>query len=159
MIMLPDGQAVSAAIFGWLLLPLAILDYQKLWLPNRLVLAVACVGLLVGPILTPDNAWSDRLIAVASGFLSLEAIRLAFKRLRHVDGMGAGDPKLFAALGLWLGWQMLPITLLLACLLGFSYIFATYARGGNLAKQLPLGSFLCFGAFLVAIGGPAVFPV
>lgn len=159
MLMPGDWQMVSAAVFGWLLLPLALLDFQNLWLPNRLVLVLALVGLLAGPMLTPDILWLDRAIAAIVGFLSLEAVRQAFKKLRKVDGMGGGDPKLFAAIGIWLGWQMLPVALLLSCLIGFTYVLAIHLRGGKPVKQLPFGSFLCAGAFLVAVASPVVFAI
>lgn len=149
--MLAGGAAIAAAIFGWLLLPLAILDYQKLWLPNRLILVLAVAGLLFGPTLAPDISWLDRAMGGVFGFLSLEIIRQIFKALRKVDGMGGGDPKLFAAIGIWLGWQTLPMTLLLSCLLGFVFVLAIYLRGKSHAVQLPLGSFLCIGALFLAV--------
>ena len=151
MLALAEGQAVSAAIFGWLLLPLAILDHQHLWLPNRLILLLALAGLLFGPALTPDISWLDRLMAATLGFLSLETIRQVFKKIRNVDGMGGGDPKLFGALGIWLGWQLLPMILLLSCFLGFAYVFVFRRHGGISEMQLPFGSFLCVGAFAVAV--------
>ena len=150
---LNPGQALSAAIFGWLLLPLVILDYLRLWLPNRLVLALALAGLLVGPFLTPDVTWLDRACGVIFGFLSLEIVRQAFRKLRNTEGMGGGDPKLFAGIGIWLGWQALPMTLLLACIVGFVFIAITYARTKKSALQLPFGSFLGAAAFSIALIG------
>lgn len=149
--LLADGQAISAAIFGWLLLPLVILDYQKLWLPDRLLLILAFVGLLAGPFLTPEISWFDRALGGILGFLALEAIRQTFRMLRHTDGMGGGDPKLFGAIGIWLGWQALPMTLLLGCLLGFAFIAVRYVRDKKNPVQLPFGTFLGVAAFALAM--------
>ena len=80
------------AVFGWLLLPLIILDYQRLWLPNRLVIALAGVGTVGGCFLLPDGIWTDRVIGGALGFLSLEAIRQGFRKIRNEEGMGAVIP-------------------------------------------------------------------
>lgn len=141
------GQAVSAAIFGWLLLPLFILDHDKLWLPNRLVLILALFGLLLGPLLKPDILWTDRALGGLFGYVSLEAIRQIFQRLRNAEGMGGGDPKLFAAIGIWLGWQALPFVLLISCLFGFAFILLRQVRKQRIQPQLPFGAFLCLAAF------------
>jgi leader peptidase (prepilin peptidase)/N-methyltransferase len=138
------------AVFGWLLLPLIILDYQRLWLPNRLVIALAGVGTVGGYFLLPDSIWTDRVIGGALAFLSLEAIRQGFRKIRSEEGMGGGDPKLFGAIGIWLGWQLLPMTLLLACLIGFVHVTKAYVRDGALPLRLPLGTFLSVAAFLLA---------
>ena len=153
MLTLDYGQAISAAVLGWLLLPLIILDYEKLWLPNRLVLPLALVGLLAGPFLTPDLVWLDRFLGAIIGYLSLEIIRQVFRKLRTIDGMGGGDPKFFAAIGIWLGWQALPMTLLAACILGFVFVAVNYARTKDSAVQLPFGSFLGVAAFLISVFG------
>lgn len=140
-------QAFAALIFGWLLLPLAVLDYQRLWLPNRLVLVIAVAGALVGPLLTPDISWLDRVLGGLFGYLALESVRRAFKALRKQDGMGGGDPKLFGALGIWIGWQALPFLLLLSCVTGFAWVLVSATRGTMRSAQLPFGNFLCVSAF------------
>jgi leader peptidase (prepilin peptidase)/N-methyltransferase len=148
---LSGGQAVAAAVFGWLLLPLVTLDYQKLWLPNRLVLALALAGVCAGPFLTPEINWPDRILGGVFGFLALEFIRQAFEKLRNVEGMGGGDPKLFGAIGLWLGWQGLPMTLLLATLFGFIYFAVAYALSQSNARQLPFGAYTGMAAFVIVL--------
>jgi len=145
------GQAVAAAVFGWVLLPLVILDYQKLWLPNRLVLMLALAGVCVGPFLAPAIDWPDRILGCIFGFLALEAIRQTFRRLRQVEGMGGGDPKLFGAIGLWLGWQGLAFTLLLATIIGFLFVAGAYALSKNSARQLPFGAYMGIAAFTIVL--------
>jgi leader peptidase (prepilin peptidase)/N-methyltransferase len=148
---LSGGQALAAAVFGWVLLPLVILDYQKLWLPNRLVLALALAGVCAGPFLTPEIGWLDRILGSVIGFIALEMIRQVFRKLRNVEGMGGGDPKLFGAIGLWLGWQGLPITLLLATIFGFLFVAAAYTLSKKSARQLPFGAYLGMAAFLIVL--------
>jgi leader peptidase (prepilin peptidase)/N-methyltransferase len=148
---LSGSQAIAAAVFGWLLLPLVILDYQKLWLPNRLVFALALAGICAGSFLTPQINWPDRILGGVFGFLVLEVIRQAFQKLRHVDGMGGGDPKLFGAIGLWLGWQSLPMTLLLATIFGFMFVAVAYARSKKSVQHLPLGAYMGIAAFAIAL--------
>jgi leader peptidase (prepilin peptidase)/N-methyltransferase len=148
LLLLPPGQALAVAIFGWLLIPLVILDYSHLWLPNRLVLLLALAGLLAGSMVAPDTTLPDRLIGMFAGFLSLEAIRLVYKYYRQQDGMGAGDPKLFGALGLWLGWQALPITLLIASAIGIAAMLFARAVNPHPQSMFPFGSFLGVAGYL-----------
>lgn len=149
----PEGQVVATALFGWLLLPLAILDLEKLWLPNRLVLVLAIIGTFLGSYLSPDLTWHDQIFGGIYGYLSLEVIRRAFVMLRHQEGMGAGDPKLFGAIGIWIGWQALPFTLLFSCVIGFAYILLRNPPGNRQAVQLPFGAFLCMAAFMTSAFG------
>lgn len=148
--LLPPALALAAMLFGWLLLPIMILDYDHLWIPDRLVVLLAIGGVIFGSMLWPDIETSDRLIGAAAGFLILEVIRRAYKWLRKREGMGAGDPKLFAALGLWLGWQALPMILLVASLIGIAVAIYRQISAIDGSQVLPLGSFLALAALGLA---------
>jgi leader peptidase (prepilin peptidase) / N-methyltransferase len=150
-LLLSQPQTLAAAMFGWLLLPLIVLDQRHLWLPDPLVFVLAAFGFLVGPLLTPDLIPTDRILGLIGGFLSLEALRIAYRRFRHLDGMGAGDPKLFGALGIWLGWQALPVTLLAATLIGFVSILAMHLATDVKRAEFPLGVYLAVAAFGTAL--------
>ena len=150
-LLLPADQALAAAIFFWMLLPLIILDYRHLWLPNLLVLPLAVAGLVVGPVLTPDGIMMDRSIGLLAGFVSLEAIRLVYKKYRNQDGMGAGDAKLFGALGIWLGWQALPMTLLIGSGIGIAIVLVMQLTPKGHRTAFPFGSYLSVAACLVIL--------
>lgn len=115
---LPPAQALAAAILGWLLLPVVVLDIRHLWLPDRLTSLLAVAGLLGGPFLMPGTDWIDRIAGGVGGYIVLEIIRRLYRALRHREGMGAGDPKLLGAIGIWLGWQALPLVILFASIIG-----------------------------------------
>jgi leader peptidase (prepilin peptidase) / N-methyltransferase len=151
LLFLPANQAFAAAIFGWLLLPLVLLDFRHLWLPDRLSTILAGWGLIAGPMLTPDLSIPSRLVGAVVAFATLEIIRHFYRRLRGGDGMGAGDPKLFGAIGLWLGWQALPMTLLAASAIGIAALLAKRdaERIGHAA--LPFGSYLGIAAYGIAL--------
>lgn len=149
----PDlPHALAGAVFGWLLLTLALLDLRHFWLPDRLTLVLALMGLGVGLVgIEPDLA--ARLIGGTVGFLALSFIRIAYRRLRGREGMGGGDPKLFGAIGLWLGWHMLPMVLLGAALSGLVTAVALALLGRDVvgATRLPFGPFLALAAWILSI--------
>jgi leader peptidase (prepilin peptidase)/N-methyltransferase len=146
----------AAALFFWLLVPLAVLDWKHLWLPDSLIIILALSGLLLGEFVS-GAPWDARLIGGAAGFAALQAIRLAYQKLRGVDGMGGGDPKLLGAIGLWMGWQALPIIIMMASAVGLAWFLIKAGPEKANAIQLPLGSFLSVSAFLllvfIAVGG------
>lgn len=144
----PGPAALAGAVFGWLLLALAALDVTEFWLPDALTLTLALAGLAAG-LLGIDPPPADRLIGGAGGFGALWAIAVGYRRLRRRDGLGGGDPKLFGAIGLWLGWRMLPVVLFLAALTGLAVVLATMLRGraARLDDRAPFGALLAVAAY------------
>lgn len=142
----PVGMA--GAVFGWLLLALAALDITEFWLPDRLTITLALAG-LASSLLGVDPPIIDRFIGGAAGFGALWLIGTVYKRLRGREGLGGGDPKLLGAIGLWLGWQMLPAVLLLASLTGLAIALTTWlmGRGGRLDDRMPFGALLAIAAY------------
>ncbi|MFN3433140.1 MAG: prepilin peptidase [Sphingomonas sp.] len=149
-IVAPDWLGLAGATFGWLLLALAALDVAAFWLPDRLTALLAASGLAAGAGgLAP--ALTDRLIGGIAGYGALAAIAWGYRAWRGREGMGGGDPKLFAAIGLWLGWRMLPAVLVIASLLGLGIALFATLTGRTIARDTPLP----FGALLAAAAYPA----
>lgn len=143
----PGLPGVAGAVFGWGLLTVAILDVEHFWLPDRVTLPLAALGLLAGLATAPPMG--DRLIGAAAGYLSLAAVAAAYRAATGRRGMGGGDPKLFAAIGAWLGWMALPIVLLLAALLGLALVGLDRLRGRAVDRltALPFGALLAVAAW------------
>ena len=144
----PGPVALAGAVFGWLLLALATLDVSEFWLPDRLTGTLALGGLVTGLIgIYPPL--TDRLIGGGAGFAGLWLVGQGYQLLRHREGLGGGDPKLLGAIGLWVGWQMLPVILLLASLTGFALIFvrAVGVRTARMDDRVPLGALLAIAAY------------
>lgn len=138
----------AAALFGWLLLTLALLDFRHFILPdwlNALLLSVGLIASLTmsGPVI------SDRLLGVALGYGAIAIIGWCYRRLRNREGLGGGDPKLLGAIGAWTGWQLLPLIVMGAAVLGLA-IAATMRLSGKTVTattRLPLGTLLAVAAW------------
>lgn len=137
------------ALFGWLLLPLALLDARHFWLPDGLNALLGVAGLLIaGPLL--QTTLVDRWVGAVVCGLTLAGIAALYRKLRLKDGMGGGDPKLVAAIGAWLGWQALPLMLLLASLGGVVFAVLGKRKGDRPLgeQQIPFGLFACTAAWV-----------
>lgn len=144
----PGAGGLAGAAFGWLLATLAAIDWRAFWLPDRLVAPLALVG-LAGGLAGIEPPLADRLIGGAVGFLLLFAVAAAYRRLRGRAGMGGGDPKLFGAIGLALGWRLLPAVIVVAGLVGLGLVAFRASRGQAMAADaaLPLGTLLAIAAY------------
>lgn len=141
-------QALAGAAFGWLLVALAALDWRKQWLPDALTAPLALSGLVSG-LAGLGPSMTDRLIGGLVGFASLWLIGIGYKLVRDRDGLGGGDPKLFGAIGLWIGWAPLPATVLAASSFGLGYALLQKVRGRSMTwtHALPFGALLAAAAY------------
>lgn len=144
---LPGIDGAGWALLGWLLLPLAVLDWRHFWLPDALTLPLAFLGLTVGLWVT-DVLLLDRVIGAGAGYGVMTAVAIGYRFVRGRDGLGMGDAKLMGALGAWFGWRALPFILLLAASLGLVAVLAAIAAGKRIdrATRVPLGSCLVLAA-------------
>jgi leader peptidase (prepilin peptidase)/N-methyltransferase len=155
----PGPVGLAGSVFGWLLLALAALDISEFWLPDALTAPLAVAGLASG-LLGIEPALIDRVIGGVGGFAVLWAVGAGYRALRHRDGLGGGDPKLLGAIGLWLGWRMLPTVVLLAALIGLAVVLLGILRGrpAAMGDRLPFGALLAIAAYpawLFLIGSQA----
>lgn len=146
----PGLLGLTGAILAWQLVLISVIDAEHLWLPDRLTGALALTGLLAAVPFGEDEL-AHRAIGLAAGFLSLWLMRRGYCLLRRREGLGGGDPKLFGAIGAWVGWTGLPSVLVVASVVGLLTAFLWRPRSD---ARLPLGTFLALGAWLVWIFGP-----
>lgn len=143
----PDSEGLAGAAFGWTLIALAALDLKYFWLPDKLTAMLALGGIVTG-LAGVDPSLSDRLWGGFAGFLSLFLISVLYRLIRKRDGLGGGDPKLLGAIGLWLGWQVLPGIVLGASVIGLLWGAVGMLRGRLLDSKarIPLGTLLVIAA-------------
>lgn len=152
-IMIPAGGVLLAAlILCWILLALALIDREHQLLPDELTLLLLWLGLIfhLCQVLT-QSSLSQAVLGAICGYLSLRLLAESYRLICGKDALGLGDAKLLAALGAWLGWQSLPLILLLAS--GSGIIWLCAARiicQRSLREPFPFGPCL-------ALAGAGVF--
>jgi leader peptidase (prepilin peptidase) / N-methyltransferase len=151
--------ALAALVLTAFLIALTFIDIDRQLLPDALTLPLLWIGLLLslfGPqpgSPVPVDVRSS-LIGAMAGYLSLWSVYHVFRLITGKEGMGYGDFKLFAALGAWLGWQMLIATLFIAAVVGAVVGVALIAlRRHHRGAPIPFGPFLAAAAWLVLMCG------
>ncbi|MDX7776866.1 A24 family peptidase [Aeromonas hydrophila] len=152
----PGWGLLAALLLTWVLLALTFIDLDKMLLPDQLTLPLLWGGLLFN--LTGGFApLADAVIGAMAGYLVLWSLYWAFKLLTGKEGMGYGDFKLLAALGAWLGWQALPIVLLLSSLVGaFIGIGLILLRNHHQNKPIPFGPYLAIAGWIALLWGDTI---
>ena len=143
-----------AIIFLWALIALTFIDADTTLLPDDITLPLLWLGLLVnvGGVFT-DNV--SAILGAAGGYLVLWSVYWAFKFTTGKEGMGYGDFKLLAAIGAWLGWQFLPLVILLSAVVGTVVgIAGIVLKGRDKGAKLPFGPYLAAAGLIALVWGP-----
>jgi leader peptidase (prepilin peptidase) / N-methyltransferase len=152
--------AACALLVTWSLIALTGIDIDHQLLPDSITLPLMWAGLLAAVILGPTAGVAlpvsarNAVIGAASGYLTLWLVFHAFRLATGKEGMGYGDFKLFAAIGAWLGWKLLPLVILLSAatgaVLGISMIVL---RGRDRSVPMPFGPYLAAAGWLAMMYG------
>lgn len=148
--------AAGALLFIWTMIALAFIDLDTQLLPDNLTLPLLWAGLLLN-IGGTYTELASAVIGAMAGYLSLWSIYWLFKLATGKEGMGYGDFKLLGAIGAWLGWQMLPLTILLSSLVGaiVGVSLIVFARHGR-SVPIPFGPYLAAAGVIALFWGPAI---
>lgn len=139
--------ALGGLLLTWALVALAFIDGEHTILPDSITLPVLWIGLLMNAFNIFTNP-TDAIIGAAAGYLSLFIVFWFFKWITGKEGLGFGDFKLLALLGAWLGWQSLPMIILVSSLLGSLVgISLIIFRGRDKNIPIPFGPFLAIAGF------------
>src|SRR2546426_7828160 len=154
----PTLAALGAALFVWFTIALAFIDQETGYLPDDLTLPLVWIGLVMnlGGAFVPLR---DAVIGAAAAYLFLWSINAGFKLLRGMDGMGYGDFKLYAAVGAFLGWKLLPLVILLSSLVGVvfgSLQMFSARRGWDWKFRFHFGPYLALAGVIAMFWGAAI---
>ncbi len=142
----PTPAAVLGIVVTWFLVAMTMIDFDHQLLPDSLTLPLMWIGLLAA--LVPVYAdLQSAVVGAALGYMVLWTIYQLFKLITGKEGMGFGDFKLLAALGALLGWQSLPVIILLSSLVG-AVVGITLIVVTKRDKNIPIP----FGPYLAAAG-------
>ncbi len=146
-------QTAFALLLSWALLALTFIDLDRTWLPDDITLPFLWLGLLIntaGVFTDPVSA----IIGAVAGYLVLWFVYQVFKKLTGKEGMGYGDFKLLAMLGAWLGWQAIPLIVILSSLVGtvFGLGFILLRRLGR-EQPIPFGPYLAIAGWIALLWG------
>jgi len=141
---------------GGLYLVASAIDLKIYLLPDILTYPAAVIGYCIGAF-RPGTGPLAAGIGALIGFGLFWLLALVYRRLRGVDGLGGGDVKLMISVGGAVGWMGLPYAILcgsLAALLASPYYVLGKGRGRDM--PIPFGPFLCLGAMVQLLYGPAI---
>lgn len=148
----------AALLLTWALIALTFIDFDTLLLPDNITLPLVWLGLLLSLLHDPSTPLPvdprSSILGGLAGYLSLWSVYWLFKLLTGKEGMGHGDFKLFAAFGTWLGWQMLPLIILLSAFAGAVVgITLIVARGRDRNIPIPFGPYLAAAGWVALMWG------
>jgi len=146
-------ETLFAAVLTWSLISLSVIDLDQQLLPDDITLPMLWLGLICNMFGLFTDIHSS-LAGAILGYGILWLIFMSYKLLTGKEGMGYGDFKLLAMLGAWLGWEMLPLIILLSSLVGAIFgigliLFARHER----AKPIPFGPYLAMAGWIALIAG------
>lgn len=141
-------KTLLSLIFSYSLIVLASIDIREQILPDHITLPLLWVGLIASLL----GHWSDptsAIIGAALGYLSLWSVMYLFKLITGKEGMGYGDFKLNAAIGAWLGWQLIPTVILISSFAGAVIgLLAIGFYGHDRRSPFAFGPFLCIAGWV-----------
>ena len=140
----------------WGLISLTMIDFDHMLLPDQITLPLLWIGLIVnlnGEIVALDQA----VIGAIAGYLSLYSVFWLFKLITGKEGMGFGDFKLVAVFGAWMGWQLLPLLILMSSAVGAIIGIALMVFKGHGREQaIPFGPYIAISGWICLLWGQGI---
>ena len=152
----PGLPLLGAVLLTWALIALTLIDYDTQLLPDDITLPLLWLGLAfnLGGTFVP---LADAVLGAIAGYGILWSVYWLFRLLTGKEGMGYGDFKLLAALGAWLGWQVLPLIILLSSVVGavVGLALMVIKRRGR-EVPIPFGPYLAAAGWLGLVWGEQI---
>ncbi len=156
-------EAAAAIVLTWSLIAISVIDMDNQLIPDSISLPLLWLGLALSLFHPTEGAErlfiepKSSIIGAMAGYLSLWSIYHLFRLLTGKEGMGYGDFKLLAALGAWLGWQMLPLIIMLSAVVGAivglsMIVLVRHDRN----VPIPFGPYLAAAGWIGLLYGPQI---
>ena len=151
-----EPSSLAYLFLLWSLVALTLIDYDTQLLPDQITLPLLWGGLLFNLVFKVVPLESA-VIGAMLGYLSLWSVYWLFKLLTGKEGMGYGDFKLLAALGAWMGWQQLPLIIILSSLVGaICGSIILFASKRSQSTAIPFGPYLAIAGFIALLWGSSI---
>ncbi len=149
-------EAGLVLLFTWSLIVLTMIDADHQLLPDDITLPLLWLGLLANAFGMFTNL-QGAVVGAVAGYLSLWSVYWLFKLLMKKEGMGYGDFKLLAAMGAWMGWQALPLIIVLSSFVGAVIgIAGILIYGKDKNKPIPFGPYLAIAGWIAFFWGDEI---
>ncbi|HSX20122.1 MAG TPA: A24 family peptidase [Gammaproteobacteria bacterium] len=146
-------QTVAGCILSYVLIVQAAIDLRHTIIPDEVTLPALWIGLLLSIQFVFVNS-TDAIIGAVAGYMFLWLVYWSFFWATKKEGMGYGDFKLLAMIGAWLGWQMLPFTILCSSIIGSVIgVGLIFLHKKKRVKRIPFGPFLSMAGWIAMICG------
>lgn len=151
----PTLAGLAACVLTWVLITLALIDYDTQLLPDDITLPFLWLGLIVN-MFGVFTHFTDAFLGACAGYLILWSVFQVFKLVTGKEGMGYGDFKMLAMLGAWLGLQAVPLIIVFSSFAGALIGGALIMFGRDKAKPIKFGPFLAIAGWIALMWGDAI---
>ncbi|QPK03432.1 prepilin peptidase [Vibrio kanaloae] len=146
--------AIALIFFTFVLITATFIDLDTMLLPDQITLPLIWSGIALALFNISPVSLQDSVVGAMAGYLALWSVYWLFKLLTGKEGMGYGDFKLLAALGAWLGWQHLPMIILLSSLVGLIFgLIQLRLKQQGIDKAFPFGPYLAIAGWVSLMWG------
>lgn len=148
-----NPATAAGLLLLWILIAVTFIDIDHTLIPDNLTLPGIWLGLFINVFDVFQNA-SSAILGAIGGYLILWSVYWIFKWITQKEGLGYGDFKLLAMLGAWLGWQMLPLIVLISSFMGAVFgISWIFFKQKDKNTPIPFGPFLAIAGFIALLWG------
>jgi leader peptidase (prepilin peptidase)/N-methyltransferase len=149
-------KTIYALLLVWILIVQAFIDLEHTFIPDEITMPALWLGLISNCHYTFCSS-TDAIFGAVFGYLSLWIVYWLFKLIAKKEGMGHGDFKLLAMLGAWLGWQYLPLIIIISSILGTIVgVILIIKKNKHLSSAIPFGPYLAIAGIIALLYGKEI---
>ena len=153
---------VFLSVLVLILIMIFFIDLENFIIPDTLNFSIMGLALLKNFLPNFNTSLiheiNQSIIGGIVGYLSIWLIIYLYKTLKKIEGMGLGDAKLMAGIGLLFGWQSIPFVLFVSSILGLFFVLPSLIRKQkNLRTEIPFGPFIILACLVYFVYGSLIY--